>query len=136
LLRRWLMWAAVAVRTQWKRGGLHAARVFLWAALFGVAALVTWPVALYRLLFSFGLDSVELGLAAVVLAVVAPVLLSWVWGRRWKIGALAGVAIVFFAVQIVLVLFGLGVYFAVEWLVELVGVRKEMRNPVLTRNLG
>jgi hypothetical protein len=135
LLRRWLMWSAVALRTQWNIGGLRKLRVLLWVAVFGLFALVVWPVAMLMLAFAFGRDALAFAAGAVVLAVALPVALSWLWGRRWKIGALAGVALTFFTVQVVLVLFALVVYVGVEWLVEHVVVRKPDRNPVLTRNL-
>ncbi len=135
LSRRWLMWSAVALRTQWKLGGLRSARVLLWVAIFGLAALALWPTVWLVLAFSFGRGALAFAASAVAAAVVLPVAFSWVWGRLWRIGALGGIALMFFTVQVVLVLFALGVYLGVEWLVERLFVPRPKRNPVLTRNM-
>lgn len=133
--RRWLMWSAVALRTQWKLGGLRSVRVFLWVVVFGVAAVVLWPTVGLVLVFSFGWDAIAFSALAVAMAVVVPVAFSWVWGRLWRLGALGGVALLFFTVQVVLVLFALVLYLGVEWLVERLFVPQPKRNPVLTRHL-
>lgn len=135
LSRRWLMWAAVALTTQWKLGGLRQARVVLWIALFGLAALVLWPTVVYVLATSFGWPAVGLGVLAVAAAMIVPLALSWPWGRHWKVGALGGIALMFFSVQVVLVLFALGLYLGVEKLIEWLFVKPANRNPVLARNL-
>ncbi|MEA2686821.1 MAG: hypothetical protein QOE93_2016 [Actinomycetota bacterium] len=135
LSRRWLMWSAVGLRTQWNLGGLRKLRVFLWAALFGLGALILWPTVAYHLFFTFGTNAVLLAAAAVVGSLAVPLALSVVWGRLWKLGALGGMALMFFTVQIALVLFALGVYVAVEYSVERLFVTPAKRNPVLTRNL-
>jgi hypothetical protein len=135
LSRRWLMWAAVALRTQWNLGGLRAARVALWAAVFGVSALVLWPTVGLALVFSFGREAVALTALAVGAAIAVPVALSWLWGRLWRLGALGGMALSLFTVPVVLVLFALGVYLSAEWTIEHLVVSRTKRNPVLARNL-
>lgn len=136
LARRWLMWSAVALRTEWERGGVRAARVLLWGVAFAAAALLLWPFVALVLLFAFGWGAIALAATAVVVAAVLPVALSWVWGSLWKLGALAGVGLLFFTVQVVLVLVALALYVGVEWLVERLFVRRPGdRNPVLTRHL-
>lgn len=135
LSRRWLMWSAVALRTQWKLGGLRSVRVFLWVAIFGLAALVLWPTVGLVLAFSFGWGAIAFSALGVGVAVVLPVAFSWLWGRLWRLGALGGIALLFFTVEVVLVLFALGLYLGVEWLVERLFVTRSKRNPVLTRHL-
>lgn len=135
LSRRWLMWSAVALRTQWKHGGFRALGVVAWVALFSLIAVVLWPVLTVHLVGSFGWGAIARCAAAFVAAVLLPLLLSCLWGRLWKVGALGGIALLFFTVQIILVVFALGVYFAVEWIVEKLLVKKGNRNPVLTRHL-
>ncbi len=135
LTRRWVMWSAVALRTQVNLGGARKWRALAWAGFFGIAALILWPTLFLLLAFSFGLDTLAISAAAVVAAVAAPFALSAVWGRLWKVGAFSGAALMFITVQIVLVLLALGIYFGVEWAVERTFVKPRERNPVLTRNL-
>lgn len=136
LARRWLMWAAVSLRTEVKFGGCaRAARVIVWGLLFGLLALVLWPTAGLVVLIGWSWAAVRSAVAAVALATVAPLALSWVWGRRWRLGAIAGLALVYVTVQVALVLIALGIYAAVEWAIEHVLVRAPERNPVMTRNL-
>jgi hypothetical protein len=82
-----------------------------------------------------GLGGLALAAGAVGVAIVAPILLSWVWGRLWPIGALGGVSLLLFALPVVLVVVALGIYIAIEWLVERVLVRGSERHPVLARNM-
>lgn len=135
LSRRWVMWAAVALRTQWKQGGLRAARVALWVAVFAVAALVLWAKVALALATSFGWGALGFAAGAVVAAIVVPVALSWLWGGLWKLGALAGMALMTFTLAVVVVVVVLGLYVGVEWLVERIFVSRAQRNPVLTRHL-
>jgi hypothetical protein len=135
LTRRWIMWSAVALRTQWNLGGLRMARAFLWVAIFGLAALVLWPTVIVVLATSFGWGALGFAGLAVAGAVVAPIALCWLWGRLWRLGALGGIALMTFTVPVVLVLFALGIYMCVEWLVEHAFVSGPERNPVLTRNM-
>lgn len=135
LSRRWLMWSAVALRTQWKLGGLRSARVFLWVAIFGVVALLLWPAVALVMVFSFGSEAITFSALAVGAAVLAPLAFSWVWGGLWRLGALGGIALLLFTVQVVLVVFALALYLGVEWLVERLFVPQPRRNPVLTRDL-
>ena len=137
LSRRWLMWAAVALRTQWNLGGLRKARAFVWVAVFGLAALALWPavvlVAGLRLRRRHALVFAAVAVLARGDRPGRPLVL---WGRRlWRLGALGGMALMFFTVQVVLVVFALGVYLGVEWVVERCFVRGPKRNPVLTRHM-
>lgn len=135
LTRRWLMWAAVALRTQWKQGGLQAVRVALWVAIFAIAALVLWTKVALDLVTDFGWEAIGFLALAVAATVVVPLALSWVWGGLWRIGALGGIALMTFTVPVVLVVVALGAYVGVEWLVEHLFVPRPKRNPVLTRHL-
>ena len=136
LSRRWVMWSAVGLRTQAKLGGARKWRALGWALFFGLAALAMWPTLAFLLVASFSLETVAICVAAVVAAVVVPVALSRVlWGGLWKLGALSGVAIMFIAVQVVLVLLALGIYLGAEWATERILVKPAKRNPSLTRNL-
>lgn len=135
LARRWLMWSTVALRTQWQRSWPRKIGVFLWAALFGLTALLLWSTISLALVDSFGLRTLGRSAVAVVGAILCALVLSCLWGRLWKVGAMSGIALLLFTNQVVLVLLALGVYLAIEWLVEKILVKKEEQTKVLTRNL-
>ncbi len=135
LARRWLMWSTVALRTQFQRSRPRKIGVVVWAALFGVTALILWPTISLALVSSFTWSTLGLSALAVAAAIVGALALSCLWGRLWKVGALSGIALLFLTNQVVLVLLALGVYFSIEWLVEKALVKKEKQTKVLTRNL-
>lgn len=133
LSRRWLMWSAVGLRTEKNHGGWRLVRAIGWAVVFAAAALVLSGALVWGALTGWG----ELGAAVVAVAGVmaAALVLSVVWGRLWRLGALTALGLVFFTLPILLVLIALGGYLALEWMVEHVFVRASHRNPVLVRNL-
>lgn len=133
LSRRWLMWSAVGLRTEKNHGGWRMVRALAWAVVFAAAALALSGALVRGALTGWA----ELGAAVVAVGVVllAALVLSVVWGRRWRLGALTALGLVFFTLPILLVLVALGGYLALEWLVEHTFVRAAHRNPVLVRNL-
>ncbi|MEY2478040.1 MAG: hypothetical protein QOG87_3355 [Actinomycetota bacterium] len=135
--RRWLMWSAVALRTEWNRKGLRRARVVGWVAVFLPTAVLLWPAVAMRFVTNSGWRALGLGAAAFVGAALVPTLLAFpVWWKQWRIGALSGAALLYFSVQMVLVSIALGLYLGFEWLIEQLAVRRpEQRNPVLARNM-
>lgn len=135
LSRRWVMWAAVALRTQWNLGGLRQARALLWVAVFGLIALAIWPFLTVELAAD-GTGALASAGGMVAAAIVAPIILSWVWGRLWPIGALGGVSLLLFALPVVLVVAALGTYLVLEWLVERLFVKGPDRHPILARNMS
>ena len=135
LSRRWLMWSAVALRTQWNLGGVRKVRAGAWVGAFALVALVVGIVAATSAISSFDLASVALAVGMVAVAVLSPVVLSFLWGANWKLGAFGGMALLLFTIPVALVLAALGTYFAVEWIVERLFVKQPERNPVLTKNL-
>ncbi len=135
LSRRWLMWSAVAMRTEWNVGGLRAARAGVWGVAFGLVALVLWATVALLVLLG-GWAGVLSAVATVGVAVVVPVALSWLFGRRWRLGAISGLALLFVTVPALLVLVALGSYLGLEWSVEHVMVARARRNPVLTRHMA
>ena len=82
LLKRWIMWAAVAMRTRWAAGGYRRVTLVVWLLLAttGIAASVASIVA--------GASSSDavLGLSSPALAVVAvamPFASAPLWGRQY-----------------------------------------------------
>jgi hypothetical protein len=139
-VRRWLMWAAVSLRSVFHSGPLGKIAVVGWVAVF-VALGLGWPLALLSIAVRgrFG-EAISGGLAPavgrvfghaagafvvdwsalilVVAALVLPVLLSPLWLGRWRLGLISGLGLALIAFPALLaVIFG-AVYLAVEWVVE------------------
>ena len=106
-LRRWMMWAAVAMRSGFKAGPLRAAMLAVWlvaslagisAALIGVATAQWWLVAV---------------------ASVAPLLFAALWQRQYGAGLVAAYTAVWVLPPTVLGAIGYGIYRALEALAGL-----------------
>lgn len=126
VVRRWLMWAGVMLATAWTDlrprwwwrlvvvaglGGIAVLGAVATADLFdaGGAGLLPWmgerPWWAEVLLGGAG-------------AVVVPLAMSALWGRRWRVAAIAGVALAVLLHVTVAVVVVYGLYAAVEWLVS------------------
>jgi hypothetical protein len=102
VVKAWIMWSAVALRTRWHHSPLAAAAIVLWflAALTGTALAVA------------GLLTARPGLT--VVALLAPFPFSVLWGAQWQAALVAGYAFW-------LAVFGSGPAFLayhVYWLIE------------------
>lgn len=87
-LKRWIMWAAVALRTRWKSNILRKLTVFVWviAAIAGLAALAGSIVALATDIELPGETEPLLVLAA---SLVGPFVFSVLWGKQYGAGLVA-----------------------------------------------
>ena len=88
-LKRWIMWAAVALRTRWAAKGYRRASVVLWIvlALAGIASLAaaagtTWP----------GWEPPIATPLLWVIALVLPFVAAGLWGRQYGGGIIAAIA--------------------------------------------
>jgi hypothetical protein len=140
LVRRWLMWAAVSLRSVFHSGPLGKVAVVGWVAVFAALGL-GWPLGLLSIAVRgrFG-EMISDGLAPAVerlfgpaagtfvvewsalilmlAALVLPVLLSPLLLGRWRLGLISGLGLALVAFPALLaVIFGAG-YLAVEWLAE------------------
>ncbi len=111
-LKRWIMWAAVALRTRWAAGGARKASVLGWIvlAVLGIAAFV-WAVGV-------GLGDWPEPLPAVALlglALVLPFVAGAFWGKQYGASLIAAVAALWVLPAVVFVGLGYGVYRALEW---------------------
>lgn len=79
-IRRWMMWAAVALRTRHAARGLRRLLLVVWA----VAALAGMSG------FAIGIVTGSLGL--VLITTIAPLLFSLLWGRQYGAGLVASYA--------------------------------------------
>lgn len=111
VLKRWLMWAAVAARTRWAAGGRRRILLIVWgllgvigvgiaahAALAAVFGSITWSTAFVRFVVSF------------VLGVVS----SALWGKQWGAGLVAALTGIWLIPATVFVVIGLAVYWVME----------------------
>jgi len=109
-VKRYLMWAGVALRTQWV---MRRPLVVLWALL-SVLGLTSFVLAA----FGIGLPA-WLGSRWVVLAVsaVAPLPASLLWGREWRAALVAAVMAIWVLPAGAIALVALAVYGSLERIV-------------------
>jgi len=117
-LRRWVMWAAVSLRTVLKSGMLGASAVVVWVLLFGVLGLA-WP-ALPPIAAASPALGWRLPLLAVGAAFLLPLVLCWLWFRWWRLGLITGLTLAIVALPCLFALVAAGLYFAAEALVRAV----------------
>ena len=88
-LKRWIMWAAVALRSRWAAGGVRRASLCIWILLaaVGITAFV-WAVGAALLGWGRPVDTWVLFAVALLLPFAAAPL----WGRQYGAGLVAAVA--------------------------------------------
>lgn len=110
-LKRWIMWAAVALRSRWAAGGTRRASVVLWLLLatLGIASFVN---AVGSWLFDWGqlLDTWLLLLIAVALPFASSVL----WGKQRGASLVAAVAALWILPAALVGIIGYGIYQLLE----------------------
>jgi hypothetical protein len=102
-LKRWVMWAAVALRTRLAAGGGRRLSVFVWivAAIVGVGLFVTWLL--------------NGGNGWLIVSVILPFLAAFLWGKQYGAGIIAAIAAPWLLPPTVLAALGYGIYFLIEW---------------------
>jgi hypothetical protein len=105
MLRRWLMWAAVAYGTRWSAGGHRRIGIVIWTvlALAGMAALAVGLATLSPL---------ALGIAAGL-----PFPAALLWGKQFGGGLLAAASGPWLALPALVAALGYGVYWVIEKLI-------------------
>ena len=115
-IRRWVMWGAVALRTVFKGGFLGMTAVVLWIVFFGMLGL-SWPIGLIYAIVSENAGwTIPLLLAGA--AILLPLILCWIWTRRWRLGLVSGLALAFVPFPCLFAIAVGGLYFLVEWIAE------------------
>jgi hypothetical protein len=122
LIRRWLMWAAVAARTRWQRGLLFRVLLSLWvlASLAGTTAFVVGVLNGNYLL--------------IVAATFAPVVFALLWDRQYGAGIVAAYSAPWILPPTLLAAVGYGAYWIVERLVGLPFGSRTATKPVPYRD--
>lgn len=119
-LKRWLMWAAVALRTRWMADGLRRSSVVLWVvlAVSGITA-AAWVAGSW----AFGWDTPVDGWLMAVGTVTLPVLASGLWGKQCGAGLIAAVAALWILPAAIFAAVGHLVYLVLEALFGVVRLR-------------
>ncbi len=119
MLRRWLMWSAVAYGTRWSAGGYRRAGIVIWTilAVIGMASL------------AIGLATLSLPWLAV--AAVLPVHAAGLWGKQYVGGLLAAASGPWLALPALIAALGYGVYWVLEKALQLLPITEERRAPTL-----
>ena len=117
-LKRWIMWAAVALRSRYAAGGRRRVSVVVWVllALIGIACAVAAAGA-WALSWPAPAPAGVLLLVAVILPFVSAPL----WGEQWGASLVAAIAGFWIVPAALMAAFGYGVYLALEYLAGRVG---------------
>jgi hypothetical protein len=102
-LKRWVMWAAVALRTRWAAKGWRRVSVVVWI-ISALAGMATFVVA--ALTGSTGW---------LIVSVFAPVVFAGLWSRQYGAGVIAALAAPWLLPPTVLAALGYLVYVALEF---------------------
>lgn len=106
-LKRWVMWAAVAMRTRWKAQGFKRVSVVVWAVA-ALAGLTTFVIAAAN------------GSAGwMITAALAPLVFAGLWGKQYGAGIVAAIAAPWLLPPTVLAILGLAVYAILELVLAL-----------------
>jgi hypothetical protein len=118
-LKRWIMWAAVALRSRWAAGGIRRISVLVWIVLscLGITSFV-WAVG--STLFDRGGPDVWLLMS---IAVVLPLVAALLWGRQYGAGIVAAAAALWILPAAALAGMGYVIYLGLERAAKTVGLQ-------------
>ena len=122
LLRRWLMWSAVAYGTRWSAGGYRRVGIVVWT-LVALAGMV-----------SLGVGLVAWSWPWLLLAALLPFVAALLWGKQYGGGLLAAGSGPWLALPAIITALGYGVYWMLEKSVQLLPVTKERRAPAAPKD--
>ena len=118
-VKRWIMWAAVALRSRWAAGGIRRVSVLVWIVLSsaGITSLF-WAVG--SALFDWNGPGVWLLLS---IALPLPFVAAVLWGRQYGAGIIAAAAAVWILPAAVVAGVGYVIYLGLERGAKTVGLR-------------
>ncbi|MFK8024862.1 MAG: DUF1353 domain-containing protein [Ilumatobacter sp.] len=111
-LKRWIMWAAVALRSRWAARGLRRVAIVAWATL-ALAGIVTFFVMAASVLP--GVSEPENRGALLLASAVLPVVSAPLWGRQWGASLVAGATALWVLPAAAFAAAGFGVYRLLEF---------------------
>jgi hypothetical protein len=102
-LRRWVMWAGVALRTRWAGGGLRKASVVLWiiAAIAGITYFVN--------------GAMDGDVGQMLLASLGVFVFAGLWDRQYGAGIIGGITAPWLLPPAILAVVGLAIYAVFEF---------------------
>jgi len=118
-LKRWIMWAAVALRTRWAVGGIRRLSVLLWVVL-SAAGITSFVWAVGSTIFDWDDPIDRWGLVGI--AVVLPFVAALLWGKQFGASLVAAVAALWILPAAALAGVGYLVYRVLEGAADLVGL--------------
>jgi hypothetical protein len=115
VVRRWVMWAAVSLATNWLRARRWKMAVAAWILLYALAGFDL-------LLAAFGVRPFPQASSPVAAGAIllSPLVTSAVWGRRYRFGLIVAYSLVVLPASVVAVTLTLIVYLVAEWAAQLV----------------
>lgn len=118
-LKRWIIWAAVALRTRWAAGGLRRVSVCLWLvlAITGIASSVCAVGSAW-----FGWSAPFDAWLLAVVAVLLPVASAPLWGRQFGASLMAAAAALWVLPAAAFAVLGYFVYQVLETLARKAGL--------------
>jgi len=102
-LKRWIMWAGVALRTRWASKGWRRLSVVLW--ILAAVAGMSW----------FAMSAADGNGTGMIWASAAPFGAAFLWGRQYAGGVIAAIAAPWLLPPTVLALLGYVAYVVLEW---------------------
>jgi hypothetical protein len=118
-LQRWIMWAAVAMRTRWAANGWRRISLVIWAVLATLGiALFVWSLGAFA-----GWSHVVAPGVMLAVALVLPVVASALWGNQFGAGLIAAAAAVWILPPALFALIGFLVYGVLERIAHAVHLR-------------
>lgn len=119
-LKRWIMWAAVALRSRWAAGGLRRASVCLWVAL-AVTGIASFVDAVGAWLFGWG-HPIDVWLL-VLIALLLPFASAPLWGRQYGASLIAAIAALWILPAAAFGALGFVIYKGLEFIARRFGLR-------------
>ncbi len=118
-LKRWIMWAAVALRSRWAAGGIRRASVFVWILL-SSAGITSFLWAVGSALLDWNGPGVWWLLS---IALALPFLAAVLWGRQYGAGIVAAAAALWILPAAAVAGVGYVIYLGLERGAKTVGLR-------------
>ena len=102
-LKRWVMWAGVALRTRWAAGGVKMLSVLVWIVA-ALAGMTTFVIA-----------AVNENVGWMIFAAIAIFVFAGLWEKQYGAGIVAGLAAPWLLPPAVLAVIGLAIYVMLEF---------------------
>ena len=117
-LKRWILWAAVALRSRWAIGGRRRWTVVTWMVL-AFIGMGTFVMAGQAILTDGQVPGSIDERLLLVLAALTPMAASALWGKQWGAGLVAALTAAWLIPPAVFAAFGYAIYWLIETMIHL-----------------